>query len=313
MRLKYSFSIICLISATLSSSVQSSKISREEYIERYSPLAVSLMKETGIPASITIAQGLLESASGNSTLAMEARNHFGIKCHSWRGDGYMKYENGRKECYRSYRKAEDSYRDHADFLRYRDRYAFLFELDAKDYKGWAYGLRKAGYAEDPDYPKKLIKLIEDNDLSRFDEGNISLPPTPGFVQRPVKVKPKKNSQLYKISLDRELLSTNGVTYIKAFGWETYSSLAEEYDLFTQELLHFNDLKSDRRIERGTVVYLERKKSKGAKYLEKHVVEEGETLYALSQRYAVRLKSLYKMNNIVPGDEAIPGTIIKLRK
>lgn len=138
------------------------------YIARYAPIAVSEMYRSGIPASITLAQGLLESRYGLSELAAKGNNHFGIKCHDWKGKS-MKVDDDRKgECFRVYDSYEQSFRDHSDFLRYRDRYKFLFDNDITDYKAWAYGLKKAGYATDPAYPQKLIRLIEDYDLSRYD-------------------------------------------------------------------------------------------------------------------------------------------------
>ena len=142
---------------------------QQQYIERWAATAVREMYRSGVPASITLAQGILESRSGLSALAAEGNNHFGIKCHKdWKGKT-MKVDDDRKgECFRVYDTAEESFRDHSDFLRYWDRYKFLFDFDTKDYESWAYGLKKAGYATDPAYPEKLIKIIEDYDLSRFD-------------------------------------------------------------------------------------------------------------------------------------------------
>ena len=142
---------------------------QQKYIERYSGIAVDEMYRSGIPASITLAQGLLESRYGLSELAAKGNNHFGIKCHNdWKGKS-MKVDDDRKgECFRVYGSALQSFQDHSDFLRYRDRYKSLFELDITDYKGWAYGLSKAGYATDPAYPQKLIRLIEEYGLQRFD-------------------------------------------------------------------------------------------------------------------------------------------------
>lgn len=141
----------------------------ESYIEKWAPVAVEEMYRSGVPASITLAQGILESRYGLSRLASEGNNHFGIKCHKdWKGKTMAYDDDAKGECFRVYQTAEESFRDHSDFLRYRDRYKFLFEFDTKDYKSWAYGLKKAGYATDPNYPAKLIKYIEDYDLSRFD-------------------------------------------------------------------------------------------------------------------------------------------------
>lgn len=162
------------LSLAASISLQAStpaKSAQQKYIDKYSDLAVKEMRRTGIPASITLAQGLLESRYGQSELAVKANNHFGIKCHSnWKGPSVRMDDDKKRECFRKYRTVEHSYRDHSDFLVYRDRYKFLFDLDRKDYKGWAYGLKKAGYATDPAYAKKLINIIEEYELYRYDGG-----------------------------------------------------------------------------------------------------------------------------------------------
>lgn len=290
------------------------RLTRAQYIEKYAPLAVEQMKRSGIPASITLAQACLESGDGNSRLATEANNHFGIKCHGWNGRTIRHDDDEKDECFRKYRKVEESFSDHSDFLRYNRRYASLFELESGDYKGWAYGLKAAGYATSPSYAVALIKIIEDYGLSRYDRSEgIVLPPTPAQVQTISRVHPTKGSPLYKISLYREIFSRNGTAYIIAGELDSYSSLAKEYNLFKKELLGFNDLKSDAPIAAGTIVYLERKHKQSPRYLDKHVVEEGETMYALSQRYAVRLKYLYKYNGMQPGEEPQAGSIINLRK
>lgn len=142
---------------------------QQAYIDRWASTAVREMYRSGVPASITLAQGILESRAGQSPLAAEGNNHFGIKCHSdWKGKTMKVDDDRRGECFRVYKSADESFRDHSDFLRYQDRYKFLFDFDTKDYESWAYGLKKAGYATDPAYPSKLLKLIEDYDLSRYD-------------------------------------------------------------------------------------------------------------------------------------------------
>ena len=141
------------------------KMSRPEYIEKYKELAVKQMQASGIPASIILAQACLESGDGNSRLATEGKNHFGIKCHTWEGPKIYHDDDANGECFRKYGDAEESFKDHSDFLRFRDRYRFLFELNVNDYKGWAHGLKKAGYATNPNYPQMLIKIIEEYNLS----------------------------------------------------------------------------------------------------------------------------------------------------
>ncbi|MBQ7222925.1 MAG: glucosaminidase domain-containing protein [Bacteroidales bacterium] len=287
----------------------------ELYIEKHKDIAIDQMKKTGIPASITLAQACLESAYGTSVLATKAHNHFGIKCHDWTGEKFVYNDEEGASCYRSYKKDEESFQDHSDFLRYRDRYAFLFDLNPTDYKSWAYGLRQAGYATDPQYPTKLIALIEKYQLYKYDTqiDKDALPPTPTEAETKEKIVVDKGNILYKISLEREVFSTNGVSFIVADGYETFGYLAKEYNLFKRELLRYNDLKKDGDIEAGTVIYLQPKKNQAASHLDKHVVEEGETMYSLSQRYAVKLSSLYKINNMAKGQEPAAGAIIKLRK
>ena len=313
---RFSLSLLLLVAcAALLSSPQ--RMTREEYILLYKEVAVRQMLSSGIPASITMAQACLESDNGNSRLAVEGNNHFGIKCHGWAGDTIRANDDAQNECFRKYASADESFQDHSDFLRFRDRYAKLFELEPTDYKGWARGLKEAGYATSPTYADNLIRIIEDNRLYLFDVLDTAqaavIPPAPAVAEAPVEVKPTKGSPLYRISLERQVYSRNGVSYVLAESYDSYSSIAEEYRLFRLELLYFNDMKEDRQLETGEIVYLERKKAAGAKHLDKHVVEEGETMYSISQRYAIRLKSLYALNGMQPGEEPVPGALIKLRK
>jgi len=290
----------------------SQKMGRTEYILKYKDLAIKQMQTHGIPASITLAQACLESADGNSTLAREANNHFGIKCHNWTGDTFLHDDDTRNECFRKYLTVEQSFQDHSDFLRYRERYKFLFDLDPTDYKGWAEGLKKAGYATNPNYAQSLIKIIEDYNLSQYDHMTGPVPPSPKEIIADKEYKPVETSSLYKISLTRELFKKNGVAYIIGNHMDTYENLAREYSLFTKELLRFNDLDKSRPIEDGTVIYVEKKRAKGDKFLDKHIVEQGETMYDISQKYGIRLNELYKMNDMKKGVMVNDGREIKLR-
>ena len=293
------------------------KMTRAQYIEKYAETAVREMKATGIPASITLAQGCLESGNGNSTLATKANNHFGIKCHGWKGKTIKHDDETPGECFRSYRDADESFRDHSDFLRYKDRYAFLFDLEPTDYKGWAYGLQKAGYATAPTYAASLIKIIEDEGLSRYDkldrQAREALPPTPLQAEASILLKPLPGHRLYTASLSRQIHSTNGVAWIYAQEGDTWRSLAKEYNLFHGEILRFNERRRGAPLHAGEVVYVEAKKRESARGLDKHVVEEGETMRELSQRYAVKMKKLYQYNAMAAGTEPVPGTILNLRK
>ena len=162
------------LALTLTANAQ--RMTTEEYIAQYKDVAIKKMREYKIPASITLAQGILESGSGNSRLARKANNHFGIKCHKeWHGKKFYMDDDEKHECFRKYPKAADSYRDHSKFLTQRGRYTFLFQYDITDYKKWAYGLKKAGYATNPKYPRLLIKIIEKYHLDQCDKEELGKP------------------------------------------------------------------------------------------------------------------------------------------
>lgn len=316
------FTVICGLFFCFSMAGQQ-KMSRQEYIDTYKDIAVAQMRSHGIPASITLAQGCLESGDGNSYLATEANNHFGIKCHTdWKGPSVYRLDDHEyKDCFRKYKKTEDSYDDHANFLRGRDRYAFLFDLEITDYKGWANGLKKAGYATNPLYAQQLIKIIEDYRLYEYDtkmaekakvEKDI-LPPSPAVLEALTQLKPSKNSPLYKYSMNRTLYAQNGVAYVIANEGDTYKAIGDEYNLFPKEILAFNDVKSDTSLRAGTVVYIERKKRKAHRHLDVHIAEEGDTYYSISQRYAVRLKFVLKYNGASASDTPNEGEAVYLRK
>lgn len=296
---------------------------RLAYIEKYSSLAVKEMERTGIPASITLAQGMLESSAGQSVLASKGNNHFGIKCHNdWSGKKMHQDDDARGECFRVYPSVEHSYRDHSDFLRGRDRYKDLFELEITDYKGWARGLKKAGYATDPAYATKLINIIEDYNLHRFDgaqpkaERKVKKPKTPKELETPVKVEYKELEQnhheLVKISFGRDVYMQNGVPFIYALEGESYSSIAEANGLFLKELLRFNDLEQEQPLTPGNVVYLGLKKGKAVKGANRYVVDrDGETLYGISQRFGIRLKALRRHNPLLQNRQLEEGDTVML--
>ncbi len=316
--MKRTLTIFLLIfTLALTASVADTRKSPQHiYIERYADLAVEEMYRSGVPASITLAQGLLESRYGQSELAVKANNHFGIKCHNWNGQK-MYYDDDRKgECFRKYKSVEESFRDHSDFLRFRDRYRFLFDLEPTDYEAWAHGLKKAGYATDSKYPQKLIRLIEEYELYKYDEQNSverDLPESPAQIE---KVEPlnDKQRETFHFALSRQMYSINGVPFVYSVDGESYASIAARYNLFLKEILRYNDLKEDGTLYPGTVVYLQKKKKQAARGLDKHVVEEaGETLADISQRYAVRLSSLLRMNGFPDGYVPKEGEVIILRK
>ncbi len=288
---------------------------QQRYVEKYAPMAVREMLRSGVPASITLAQGMLESGNGESKLATKGKNHFGIKCHKgWTGKSMKVDDDARGECFRVYDSVEESYRDHSDFLRYRDRYKFLFDLDRTDYKGWAYGLKKAGYATDPSYAAKLIRYIEDNNLSRFDvlkevEAE-EMPLPPHRIEAPVLT---MSDEEFHFPLTRELYSVNGVPFVYSLEGETYKSIAKHYHLFHREILRFNDLKRDVPLAPGTVVYLAHKKNHSPKGLDKYIVEEdGEDFHAICQRFALKEKAVLKMNGLSKAPSLREGDELKLR-
>ena len=286
---------------------------QERYIKKYSQMAVQEMIRSGVPASITLAQGMLESGNGLSKLATKGNNHFGIKCHKgWEGKTMRVDDDAPNECFRVYASVADSYKDHSDFLRYRDRYKFLFDLERTDYEGWAYGLKKAGYATDPGYPTKLIKYIEDYELYRFDVLNKveekEVPLSPLVIEAP-----KMAREEFHFPLTRELYSKNGVPFVYSLEGETYKSIAKYYHLFHKEILGFNDLKKDQALLPGTVVYLSFKKNHTQPGLDKYIVEEdGENFHAICQRFAVREKSILKLNGWKKAPALSEGDEIKLR-
>lgn len=286
---------------------------QERYIKKYSQMAVQEMIRSGVPASITLAQGMLESGNGLSKLATKGNNHFGIKCHKgWEGKTMRVDDDAPNECFRVYASVADSYKDHSDFLRYRDRYKFLFDLERTDYKGWAYGLKKAGYATDPGYPTKLIKYIEDYELYRFDVLNKveekEVPLSPLVIEAP-----KMAKEEFHFPLTRELYSKNGVPFVYSLEGETYKSIAKYYHLFHKEILGFNDVAKDQPLLPGTVVYLSFKKNHTQPGLDKYIVEEdGEVFHDICQRFAVKEKSILKLNGWKKAPVLSEGDEIKLR-
>lgn len=291
-------------------------MSRQDYIKEYKDIAIEKMNEFGIPASITLAQGILESGSGNSRLARRANNHFGIKCHKgWDGKTFRLDDDERRECFRKYKNPAESYRDHSYFLTTRGRYSDLFKLEVTDYKGWAKGLKKAGYATNPKYPQLLIKIIEQEKLYEFDKGR--------KIAKKTKDKPKgdKKRQVYTVGADqfelvktggndRNVYSNNGVNFIIAEEGDEVHELAEEFEIYSWQIYKYNDLDKKDDLKPGQMIYLEKKKTKSKTAF--HMVKENESMYTISQQYAIRLKNLYKRNKMEPGTEPEKGQRILLR-
>lgn len=265
----------------------------EAYIARYYKLAQEQQRLHGIPASITLAQGLLESAAGQSKLAIIARNHFGVKCHDWDGDG-VRYKG---DCYRCYESVAESYEDHSAFLL-RPRYAPLYELKITDYKGWAKGLKKYGYAEDPKYPEKLISIIERYDLQQYVKGT----------------KKKKTVEITQpeVVLLRDVFIAWGLLYVLADEGDTYEHIAADTGFDARDLAKYNDHDHKAVLQAGDIVYLEKKKSKADKGYDKHTVKAGETFRSISQLYGVDTKRLARRNKMRYNDALQEGQVIVLR-
>ena len=290
-------------------------MTREEYIATYADLAMKEMARTGIPASITLAQGCLESDNGNSRLARDAKNHFGIKCHDWTGRKIRHDDDERNECFRKYRSVEASYLDHSEFLTTKQRYAGLFELEIDDYKAWARGLKKAGYATSHRYADLLIQIIEENELQQYDQiviaggietGKPSLDSRPRFGQRPPE-------DLASVRESGEVLINNRVEYIIAEEGDTPSSLRAALDMYPGEIYRYNDLKRGSTLDSGQIIYLQPKRRKAAKGNELHTAFEGESLWDVSQIYGIKLSRLSRMNHL-PEDALLEeGMEIWLRR
>ena len=263
------------------------------YIARYSDMAVDQMKQYGIPASITLAQGLLESDAGRSTLASKCNNHFGIKCHNdWKGRKMYHDDDERQECFRCYGSPEDSYRDHSLFLVNGARYKDLFKLGATDYKGWAKGLKAAGYATSPTYAQKLIELIERYGLDRYDTRN------------GVRLKPGQ--------LPHQPLLVNGQRCVRLREGETLKDIAREYGMQLRLLRRFNEVDRKFTPPVGTLIYLERKKSRADREHRTYVVRKGDSLWSISQQFGVRMNSLASRNRLSDDNPLTVGMTLVLR-
>lgn len=315
---------LILILSALSFAAFSQKNTREEYIVEYQKIAIREMQSYGIPASITIAQGILESSDGNGYLATEANNHFGIKCHDWDGPSVKKDDDAKDECFRKYFDAEESFEDHSIFLTTRSRYAFLFDYKSDNYKAWAKGLKKAGYATDPKYPNKLIKIIEDNRLYLLDEYALAkrpkeedLPITIANTDEEIIAEALRNGKgnpNYKTISDEILVSDNGLQYIVYQDDRTLKEIANDNNLHLWEIHNYNDIeKSAKKPEKGQRLYLQNKNFKVRKGKLTHKVIPNETMLEISQMHGIRLKSLYKINDMGEGTQPQAGDILLLNK
>lgn len=278
----------------------------DEYIDKYKHIAIDHMKKYKIPASITLAQGLLESGAGKSELATKGKNHFGIKCHSdWKGKKMHKADDGPNDCFRVYRSVEDSYEDHALFLQ-RSRYQSLYKLKTTDYRGWAKGLQQCGYATDRAYANKLIKVIEDYELYLHDQA------AQGKSYKKDKGK-NKDKENRVVPLNKHTpFKTHNLVYVIAKDGDTYEAIAAEFDFKAKDLYKWNEVPEGFPLKEGDLVYFEKKKSKADKPYYDHVVQIGESMHSISQKYGIRVKNLYKMNKKDFEYVPVEGDVLKLR-
>ena len=280
-------SFIMLISF---SEIFSQNLTRKQYIIKYSALAVKQMRQYKIPASITLAQGILESNNGNSKLAVKANNHFGIKCHGWEGKKIFEDDDKKNECFRKYKSPLESFKDHSLFLNKYGRYAFLFDYKITDYKSWARGLKKAGYATNKKYPELLIKIIEDNKLNIFDDKDVEIE----FI-----------SEIRNI-----YMHPNRIKYVKSENQDTYITIAKNLKIKLWQLQKYNDSKETNILAEGTIVFIQPKRKKGK--VNVHTYNKNESLISISQFYGVKLKSLKKRNDLILKKGLNNGDKLRLR-
>ncbi|MFZ9661786.1 MAG: glycoside hydrolase family 73 protein [Chitinophagaceae bacterium] len=330
-------SLLFLISYSIVLSQESTE-SIQLYIEKYKDIAISEMKRTGVPASIKLAQGILETGAGTSDLMKRSNNHFGLKCKSWwTGEKVYHDDDKSGECFRKYASAEDSYIDHSDYLKAMTWYAFLFKLDPLDYKAWAEGLKKAGYATNPQYTQKLIKYIEENDLNKFslmalgkwvDKDEVVLDAQKDYneeisinkkVQKSDKIKSSNNGNTdvkdsYKSSpsYPETLFLINRTKVIYAKEGSSLLGIANQYKIPYLWLLDFNELRNGTDIlQKDQLIFLQRKRKTGA--TEFHIMTDGENLYEISQNEGIKLESLLSFNYLTVNMLPVAGEKLYLQK
>jgi LysM repeat protein len=323
----FTFTLLALLMAVLSDAQPQQRTTAAEYVQKYKDDAIRDMIKTGVPASITLAQGILESDAGNSDLAREANNHFGIKCHKeWTGEFFIKDDDTKDECFRKYKTALESFDDHGMFLRTRPRYAFLFDLEINDYKGWAHGLKKAGYATNPRYADILIRIIEEHELYQYDKGGRAMPigkeQSPAADVRPQPKEPvheprparHKKTKPSKVQADQSkagyLVNENQVPYVLAGKTDSWYTIAVAHNMRMWQILKYNDADKNETLSEGEIVYLKPKRGRPSEAV--HKVQQGETLRLIAQKHGVKVSKLIKLNNMNDGVSVTPGQTLKLR-
>lgn len=278
----------------------------ELYFSQFKDLAIEQMERYRIPASITLAQGVFESNAGRSRLATVGNNHFGIKCHGWRGRSINADDDYNNECFRAYDSAKDSYEDHSRFLRNNQRYARLFNLRSNDYRGWAYGLKACGYATNPNYASKLIGIIELYELYKYDNAK-------GYDRF---MADRYNARKHVITATgyHPIKKCNKNYYIVAKVGDTFKSLSKETGVSARKLAKYNERDKHDQLQAGDIIYLLKKQKRADKSFKKkpHTVQAGESMYSIAQMYGIRLKNLYRMNHMRLEDSITVGQQLKVR-
>ncbi len=319
--------IIIILFITLAVEAQQSDFVIE-YINSYKQLAIEEMIRTGVPASIKLAQGIHETEAGRSELVLKSNNHFGIKCKSgWEGEKVYHDDDARGECFRSYNSANDSYIDHSNFLKESQRYAFLFQLDPTDYKSWAYGLKKAGYATNIKYSQILIKIIEQYDLQHYSLIALGKAPAENEVwaatKKPVlevnSTAPSDDSQAPSAEIQpvkinyypsgEFIINKTRVVYVRS--GSSLLALAEQYDIALNKILDFNDLEQEDVLVENQLIFLQRKRKTGS--AEYHITQPGENVYMISQAEGIRMESLLKYNLLEKNMHPATGEKLYLQK
>lgn len=303
---KHIVSFALLLVCTASNAQMRWNQSYQTYINQYKDLAIEQMLRYRIPASITLAQGLFESRAGQSDLARQGNNHFGIKCHNWTGPTQYHDDDARGECFRVYQDAKQSYEDHSLFLARQSRYSRLFNLSPTDYKGWAHGLKACGYATNPLYASKLIQIIELYKLNDYDKAKNydRFMATHSGTDKPINAE----GTLHPIHIFNENY------YLYAREGDTFKSIGREVNISWRKLAKYNEMDKKTILHKGDIVYLKKKRKKAPKQYKKrpHTVMPGESMYTISQKYGIRLKNLYKMNHLSPDFQIRPGVLLKVR-
>lgn len=316
--------VFFLLLSSITSLSQNSDVVKN-YIDTYKDIAIKEMQRTGVPASITLAQGIHESTAGTSPLVLQSNNHFGIKCKTyWLGESVKHDDDARAECFRKYPSAENSYKDHSDFLKNSQRYSFLFNLSATDYQGWANGLKNAGYATNPKYPVILIKLIQDYQLQDYTMIALGKTPYKGSedvilneiisssateVLQQASIKQKElvmSTPLYpqgefKIYDTKVIYAKKGISFL---------AIAQQYNIDLSKLFEFNEINSMEEVDKDQLIYLQRKRKTGNN--EFHIVQPGESMHDIAQLQAIRLESLYEINWIKRNEMPAIGEQLSLK-